>query len=99
MLPGVYAHLASYEVNVDSFTSQWFLTVFTYCDLPWPMLTYIWTALLLFGRVALLSAALALFALLSKQLLAQHSFEDIFLLIKNQLSSLSDVTALHYQMM
>jgi hypothetical protein len=53
LLPKLYNHFIKYDLDIDILSSQWFLTIFSYCDMNHIIIKIIWDNLLLNGKTTL----------------------------------------------
>eukprot|EP00823_Brevimastigomonas_motovehiculus_P005734 TRINITY_DN4277_c0_g1_i1.p1 TRINITY_DN4277_c0_g1~~TRINITY_DN4277_c0_g1_i1.p1 ORF type:complete len:348 (-),score=67.91 TRINITY_DN4277_c0_g1_i1:14-907(-) len=80
-LPNLHHHFQLQEVGIDALI-EWFMTLFTFHDVPRETVSRIWDLLLVDGRRALLRIALAVLSL-GEETLADLDFEGIFRFCKH----------------
>ncbi|UJR30660.1 hypothetical protein I4U23_018184 [Adineta vaga] len=84
MLPKVYKHFHTYQVQSDLYTIRWFMLCYLDC-LPFPLTLRIWDIFVLDGEQVLLTTAFCILRIHRKKLLHLKTFDSINSFLKNDL--------------
>ncbi|CAF0916664.1 unnamed protein product [Rotaria sp. Silwood1] len=84
MLPKVYKHFITYQVQSDLYTIRWFMLCYLDC-LPFPLTLRIWDIFVLDGEQVLLTTAFCILRIHRKKLLHLKNFDSINSFLKNDL--------------
>ncbi|CAF0990370.1 unnamed protein product [Adineta steineri] len=84
MLPKVYKHFHTYQVQSDLYTIRWFMLCYLDC-LPYPLTLRIWDIFVLDGEQVLLTTAFCILRIHRKKLLHLKTFDSINSFLKNDL--------------
>ncbi|CAF3434636.1 unnamed protein product [Rotaria socialis] len=84
MLPKVYKHFLTCQVQSDLYTIRWFMLCYLDC-LPFPLTLRLWDIFVLDGEQVLLTTAFCILRLHRKKLLHLKTFDSINSFLKNEL--------------
>ncbi|CAF0996401.1 unnamed protein product [Adineta ricciae] len=84
MLPKVYKHFVTCQVQSDLYTIRWFMLCYLDC-LPFPLTLRIWDIFVLDGEQVLLTTAFCILRIHRKKLLHLKTFDSINSFLKNEL--------------
>lgn len=85
LLPRVAAHMAEHGLEYSMFTSQWFITIFSY-SFSFDLVTRVWDAFLLEGWKPVYRVSIALLRHFQRELLA-GDFDDMVHVLKERTKS------------